>query len=62
MPLSLIGKINWTMALLDAAATLLKDYEGWVSHTRACWTPIRSKGRKNDVGRILFPGGRMGNE
>lgn len=56
MPSGLISKINWTMALLDAAATLLKDYEGWVSRTRACRTPIRSKGRKNDVERIFSRG------
>lgn len=43
---------------LDAVAALLKDYEACLSRIRACRVPVRSKGRKNDVERILFSQGQ----
>ena len=44
--------------ILDAVAALLKDYEACLSRIRACRVPIQSKGRKNDVERILFSRGQ----
>ena len=53
---------NWQNKLdkgvLTAVGTLLKDYEACLSRIRACRVPIRSKGRKNDVERILFSRGQ----
>lgn len=43
---------------LAAVATLLKDYEACLSRIRACRVPVQSKGRKNDVERILFSRGQ----
>lgn len=45
-------------SILDAVAALLKDYEACLSRIRACRVPARSKGRKNDVERILFSRGQ----
>lgn len=44
--------------ILGAVATLLQDYETCLSRIRACRAPVRSKGRKNDVERILFSCGQ----
>ncbi len=44
--------------ILDAVAALLKDYEACLSRIRACRAPVRSKGRKNDVERVLFSRGQ----
>lgn len=44
--------------ILDAVAALLRDYEACLSRIRACWAPVQSKGRKNDVERILFSRGQ----
>ena len=44
--------------ILDAMAALLKDYEACLSRIRACRAPVRSKGRKNDVERVLFSRGQ----
>ncbi len=44
--------------ILKAVAALLKDYEACQSRIRACRAPVRSKGRKNDVERILFSRGQ----
>jgi len=44
--------------ILGAVAALLKDYEACLSRVRACRAPVRSKGRKNDVERILFSRGQ----
>lgn len=44
--------------VLDTVGSLLKDYEACLSRIRACRAPIRSKGRKNDVERILFSRGQ----
>lgn len=43
---------------LDTVAALLKDYEACLSRIRACRVPVQSKGRKNDVERILFSRGQ----
>ena len=55
-------KPGWWDALdkgtLDAVAALLKDYEACLSRIRACRVPVRSKGRKSDVERILFSRGQ----
>lgn len=45
-------------SILDAVAALLRDYEACLSRIRACRVPVRSKGRKNDVERILFSRGQ----
>ena len=47
--------------VLEAVSALLKDYEACLSRIRACHVPIRSKGRKNDVERILFARGQEDN-
>lgn len=56
------SKPDWREKLdrgtLDAVAALLKDYEACLSRIRACRAPVRSKGRKNDVERILFSRGQ----
>ena len=56
------AKPGWRDALdkgiLDAVASLLKDYEACLSRIRACRAPVQSKGRKNDVERILFSRGQ----
>lgn len=44
--------------ILEAVAALLRDYEACLSRIRACRVPIQSKGRKNDVERILFSRGQ----
>ena len=44
--------------VLDTVSALLKDYEMCLSRIRACRVPVRSKGRKNDVERILFSRGQ----
>lgn len=44
--------------ILDAVGALLKDYEACLSRIRACRAPVRSKGRKNDVERVLFSRGQ----
>lgn len=53
---------NWQNKLdkgvLTAVGALLKDYEACLSRIRACRVPVRSKGRKNDVERILFSRGQ----
>lgn len=43
---------------LEAVGALLKDYEACLSRVRACRAPVRSKGRKNDVERVLFSRGQ----
>ncbi len=43
---------------LEAVGALLKDYEACLSRIRACRAPVRSKGRKNDVERVLFSRGQ----
>ncbi len=50
------GKLD--KGILDAVSTLLQDYEACLSRIRACRAPVRSKGRKNDVERILFSRGQ----
>jgi len=56
------AKPDWKEKLdrgtLDAVAALVKDYEACLSRIRACRAPIQSKGRKNDVERILFSQGQ----
>lgn len=56
------AKSDWRDKLdkdtLDAVAALLKDYEACLSRIRACWVLVQSKGRKNDVERILFSRGQ----
>ena len=56
------AQLNWQnkldKGLLGAVGALLKDYEACLSRIRACRVPIRSKGRKNDVERILFSRGQ----
>ena len=56
------AKPGWRDALdkdtLDAVAALLKDYEACLSRIRACRVPVQSKGRKNDVERVLFSRGQ----
>lgn len=47
--------------ILDAVAALLKDYEACLSRIRACRVLVQSKGRKNDVERILFSRGQEEN-
>lgn len=44
--------------VLESVGALLKDYEACLSRIRACRAPVRSKGRKNDVERILFSRGQ----
>lgn len=44
--------------VLEAVAALLRDYEACLSRVRACRVPVRSKGRKNGVERILFSRGQ----
>ena len=44
--------------ILDKVSALLKDYEACLSRIRACRASVQSKGRKNDVERILFSRGQ----
>lgn len=44
--------------ILEEVAALLRDYEACLSRIRACRAPVQSKGRKNDVERILFSRGQ----
>ena len=59
------AKPDWRDALdkdtLDAVSALLQDYEACLSRIRACRVPVQSKGRKNDVERILFSRGQEEN-
>ena len=59
---SFAAQPNWQNKLdegtLEAVDALLRDYEACLSRIRACRAPVRSKGRKNDVERILFSRGQ----
>ena len=44
--------------ILDVVSALLRDYEACLSRIRAYRVPVQSKGRKNDVERILFSRGQ----
>ena len=44
--------------IFGMVSALLKDYEACLSRIRACRVPVQSKGRKNDVERILFSRGQ----
>ncbi len=57
-----VARPDWQSKLdkgiLDAVSALLRDYEACLSRIRACRVPVQSKGRKNDVERILFSRGQ----